>query len=91
MSPNRFIACLHVTISASGCVQCWTPDFMSISVSTVHIEEPGKVVAVTVRPSGMICFTKDAGKLIVCRLVKNRKNMKFLPVIKGIPGIVQNK
>ena len=57
----------------------------------VHIEKPGKIVAVAVRPSGMICFTKDAGKLIVCRLVKNRKNMKFLPVIKGIPGIVQNK
>ena len=91
MSPNRIIACLHVTVAASGCVQCRTPDFMSISVCPVHIEKPGKIVAVAVRPSGMICFTKNVGKLIVCRLVKNRKNMKFFPVIKGIPGIVQNK
>ena len=45
-------------------------------------------MAVIIGPPGGIGFTKYAGKVIVCSLVKHCKNMKFFPVVKGYSGVL---
>ena len=83
MSPNRIIVCSNVTVSASGCVQCWTPDFVSISVCPVHIEKPGKIVAVAVPPIRYDLFYRKYWKIDCVPFGKEPQNMQLFPVVKG--------